>query len=122
MIWHTDISLNPFFSDQLVEMVDLKYERYQAATHQREFKIDGALSTLRAFTSPSEHSDTNHTFGINLSINGDPPKELSGNQCLTSIVGRFILVYEFFGGRFEVTDIGTGTTVVGDLKAAMWLD
>ena len=122
MIWHTDISLNPFFSEQLVEMVDLEYERYQAATYQREFKIDGALSTLRAYTSPSEHSDTNHTFGINLSINGDPPKELSGNQCLTSIVGRFILVYEFFGGRFEVTDIGTGTTVVSDLKAAMWLD
>lgn len=122
MIWHNNISLNPFFSEKSVEMVDLEYERYQAATHQREFKIDGALATLSAFTRPSEHSDTNHTLGINLSINGNPPKELSGNQCLTSIVGRFILVYEFFQGRFEVTDIGTGTTVIGDLKAAMWLD
>ena len=122
MIWHTDISSNPFFSGQLAEMVDLEYESYQAAIHQREFEIDGVLSTLRAYTSPSEHSDTNHTFGISLSINGDPPRELSGNQCLTSIVGRFILVYEFFGGRFEVTDLGTGEVVIGNLKTAMWLD
>ena len=35
---------------------------------------------------------------------------------------RFILVEEFFRGRFEVTDIGTGETVISDLSAAMWLD
>lgn len=122
MVWHSNVTLNPFFSGQEVEMVDLEYERYQAATHQREFEIDGVLSTLRVQTSPSEHSSTNHTFGIDLTIEGTPPKNLSGNQCLTSIVGRYILVSEFFGGRFEVTDLGTGEVVVDNLNAAVWLD
>jgi hypothetical protein len=122
MIWHPNISLNPFFSEQSVDLVDLQYESYQAATHHREFEIDGVSSVLTAYTSPSEHSNSSHTFSIELTIDGHPPRNLSGNQCLTSIVGRFILVYEFFLGRFEVTDIGTGETVIGDLKAAMWLD
>lgn len=122
MIWHSDISLNPFFSGQSIQAVDLEYERYQAAVHQRKFEIDGVPSMLSVFTRPSEHSDTNHTLNIDLTIDGNPPKNLSSNQCLTSIVGRFILVYEFFGGRFEVTDLGTGRIVIGDLKAALWLD
>ena len=84
--------------------------------------IDGVSSMLSAFTRPSEHSATNHTLNIDLTIDGNPPKNLSSNQCLTSIVGRYILVYEFFGGRFEVTDLGTGRIVIGDLKAALWLD
>ena len=122
MVWHPNISLNPFFSEQSVDLVDLQYESYQAATHHREFEIDGVSSVLTAYTRPSEHSDSTHTLGIELTIDGHPPRNLSGNQCLTSIVGRFILVYEFFRGRFEVTDIGTGETVIGDLKAALWLE
>jgi ankyrin repeat protein len=122
MIWHENLTSNLFFLEESVQMVDLEFEDYQAAVYQRRFEIDGALSVLRFSTSPSEHSDTDHTFGIELTIDGKPPRELSGNQCLTSLVGRFILVNEFFGGRFEVTDLGTGKTVVGDLKAALWLD
>ena len=122
MIWHSDISLNPFFSAQSVQMIDLEYERYQAAVQQRKFEIDGVSSMLSAFTRPSEHSDTNHTLSVDLTVDGNPPINLSSNQCLTSIVGRYILVYEFFGGRFEVTDLGTGSIVIGDLKAALWLD
>jgi len=122
MIWHSALKFNPFLARQSVEMVDLEYESYQGTIHQREFEIDGVLSTLSTYTSPSEHSDTNHTFGINLVVDGQAPLELSSNQCLTSIVGRYILVYEFFQGRFEVTDLGTGTTAIGGLKTALWLD
>ena len=122
MIWHAALKFNPFLSRQSVEMVDLEYESYQGTIHHREFEIDGVLSTLSAYASPSEHSDTNHTFGINLIVDGKAPMELSSNQCLTSIAGRYILVYEFFQGRFEVTDLGTGTTVIGGLRTALWLD
>jgi ankyrin repeat protein len=122
MIWHAALKFNPFLSRQSVEMVDLEYESYQGTIHRRTFEIDGVSSALSVYTSPSEHSDTSHTFGINLIIDGSTPKELSGNQCLTSIVGRYILVYEFFQGRFEVTDLGTSATVISDLKTALWLD
>ncbi len=122
MIWHENLSLNPFFTARSTEMVDLEYESYQAAIQQREFEIDGVTSVLSFYTRPSEHSGTNHTLGIELTIDGGPPQGLAGNQCLTSIAGRFILVNEFFGGRFEVTDLGTGEAVISDLTAAMWLD
>lgn len=121
-IQHPKIALNPFFSDHSVEMVDLEYESYQAATHHCKFEIDGVPSVVTAYTSPSEHSATDHTFSIELAVDGKPPISLSDNQCLSSVVGRFILVQEFFRGRFEVTDIGNGETVIGDLSAAMWLD
>jgi len=122
MIWHAALKFNPFLSRQSIEMVDLEYESYQGTNHQREFEIDGVSTLLSAYTRPSEHSDTFHTLGISLAIDGKPPIELSGNQCLTSIVGRYILVYEFFQGRFEVTDLGTGRKPIGDLKTALWLD
>lgn len=121
-VWHPNVSLNPFFSDKSAEMIDLKYESYQAATHHREFEIDGVSSILTANTSPSEHSGINLTFGVELTIEGKATRDLSTNQCLTSVVGRFILVSEFFGGRFEVTDIGTGETMIDNLAAAMWLE
>jgi ankyrin repeat protein len=122
MIWHENLKMNPFFVGESVPSVDLEYESYPASVYQREFGIDGTSSVLHFHTSPSEHSDTNHTFGIELVIDDGNPIQLSGNQCLTSIVGRHILVNEFVRGRFEVTDLGTGETVLGDLKAALWLD
>ena len=121
-VWHEAQKLNPFVSNLSVEMVDLEFEDYQAAIYHREFLIEDVTSTLSAFTSPSEHYDIIYSFGVTLTVGDDAPKELSRNQCLTSIVGRYILVYEFFQGRFELTDIGTGATLLNDLKTALWLD
>jgi hypothetical protein len=84
--------------------------------------IDGTKSMLTSYISPSEHSDTHHTFGVDLLIDSKSPKNLSRNQCLTSIVGRYILVHEFFEGRFELTDIGTGEAVFSNLSTAAWID
>lgn len=121
-VWHEAQKLNPFMSKLSVEMVDLDYENYKAAIYHREFEVDGVTSTLSAFTRPSEHYDTTYSFGITLTVGESAAKELSENQCLTSIVGRYILIYEYFEGRFEVTDLGTGETLVNDLKTALWLD
>jgi hypothetical protein len=121
-IWHPDIANNPFLVGQETIPVDLKYENYQGADQTRIFEIDDVEAILRFFNRPSEHSDTTHTFGIQLSIDGAEPQILSENQCLTSVVGRHILVREFFGGRFEVTDLGTGEVLVGNLKTAAWID
>jgi hypothetical protein len=121
-VWHEAQKHNPFVSNLSVEMVDLDFEDYQAAIYHREFLIDGVTSTLSTFTSPSAHYDIIYSFGITLTVGDNEPKELSGNQCLTSIVGRYILVYEYFQGRFEVTDLGTGETLVDDLKTALCLD
>ncbi len=122
MIWNAFMKFNPYLARQSVEMVDLEYEDYQGTNHRLEFAIDGKSSVIETYTRPSEHSATLHTLGVNLIAGGKPARSLSDNQCLTSVIGRFILVYEFFQGRFEVTDIGTGATLISDLKTALWLD
>ena len=86
------------------------------------FEIDGENSTLRAYTGPSAHFDLVYTFDVELTAGTRAPINLSGNQCMTSVVGRYLLLAEFFQGRFGVTDLGTGENMLSDLKAAMWLD
>ena len=113
-------------SEHVVSRTEEKYEvspgRYNGSILKLGLKINGNSSVLEFYTSPSEHTDTLHTFSINLPIDSDPPRNLSKNQCLTSIVGRYILVYEFFRGRFELTDLGTGETVFSNLSTAAWID
>ena len=117
-----NITLNPFNVDPSAEVADIELKNLASATLHRNFEINGVPSVITAYTSASEHTGAHHTFGIELTIDGGQPINLSGRQCLSSVVGRFILVNEFFRGRFEVTDIGTGETVISDLSAAIWLD
>ena len=118
MVWHPSLMRNDFVLSRKEEKIaDSSGERIEVG-----MSIDGASSMLTAYVAPSEHSDTQHTFSVDLLIDSESPRNLSKNQCLTSIVGRYILVYEFFQGRFELTDVGTGETVLSDLSTAAWID
>jgi len=122
MIWHPGLMHSQYVVFRSEEKYEVSPGRYDGSVIKLGLKIDGKPSILETFTSPSEHTDTLHTFNVDLSIDTGPPKNLSKNQCLTSIVGRHILVYEFFRGRFELTDLGTGETVFKDLSTAAWID
>ena len=122
LIWHPDVSSNPLVVHRSVESARPDVEYWETSVYTLEFEIDGSSSVLTFFGNPSEHTETIHILGIDLSIDGGPAINLSKNQCLTSIIGRYLLVEEFFQGRFGVTDLGTGEWLIGDLKAAMWLD
>ena len=113
-VWSERMSSNPYAASRDFDSAN--------SVHTLTFDIDGIESTLRAYIGPSAHYDIVYTFGLELRIEDGPFVDLSAKQCMTSVVGRYILVREFFGGRFEVTDIGTGNTVIGDLVAAMWLE
>lgn len=118
MVWHPSLMRNDF-------VISRKEEKIGGSAGERievGMSIDGTSSMLTAYISPSEHSDTHHTFSVDLIIDPKSPQNLSKNQCLTSIVGRHILVYEFFQGRFELTDIGTGEAVFSNLSTAAWID
>ena len=122
MIWHPSILHNEF----VVFRNEAKYEvspgLYDGSILEIGLAIDGTRSTLKIYVDRSEHSDTLHTFNVDLSIDSDSPKNLSKNQCLTSIAGKHILVDEFFRGRFELTDLSTGETVFSNLSTAAWID
>ena len=118
MIWHPSLMRSDFVQSRKEEKVaNSSGERIEV-----RMSIDGKSSLLTAYTMPSEHSDTQHTFSVDLRIDSELPQNLSANQCHTSLVGRHILVYEFFQGRFELTDLGTGETVLRDLSTAAWID
>lgn len=121
-VWHPDIMNSEHVIFRSVEKLETSPGRYGGSVLKLGLNIDRKKSFLEAYTSPSEHSDSLHTFSINLSISSEPPRNLSKNQCQTSIIGRYILVYEFFRGRFELTDLGTGETVFSNLSTAAWID
>ena len=122
MIWHPALLYSEYVVFRNEEKHEISPGRFEGAILELGLKIDGNPSILKFYTSPSAHTDTRHTFSIDLSIDSGPPKNLSKNQCHTSIVGRHILVYEFFRGRFELTDLGTGETVFSNLSTAAWID
>ena len=122
MIWHPALFNQAYVVSLKEEKHEISPGHYDGSIVTLGPKIDDVSSTLAAHTGASAHSDSNHTFAIDLVIDGEQPINLSKNQCLASIVGRYILVYEFFRGRFEVTDLQTGETLFSDLITAAWID
>lgn len=122
MVWHSALMQNEYVTYRKEEKAKTSTGNYSGTKIEVGVTVDGSSSILTAYTSPSEHSDTLHTFSVDLLVDSAEPKNLSKNQCLTSIVGRHILVYEFFRGRFELTDLSTGETVLSNLSTAAWID
>jgi hypothetical protein len=122
MVWHLALMQNDYVISRKEEKIKASSGDYSGEKVEVGMSVDGTSSILSAYISPSEHSDTQLTFSVDLLIDAKSPKNLSKNQCLTSIVGRHILVYEFFRGRFELTDVGTGESVLSNLSTAAWID
>ena len=122
MIWHPSLLYSDLVSYRNERKHEVSPGRYVGSVLEIGFKIDGKESTLTTYVRPSEHSDTLHTLGINLITASGEELNLSKNQCLTSIVGRYLLVNEFFRGRFELTDLSTGETLFDNLSTAAWID
>lgn len=122
MIWHPTLLHSEFVTFRNEKKYEIAPGVYDGSILEIGLRIDGDQSILTAYVSPSAHSDTLHTFNVDLLTNSDPNKNLSRNQCLTSIAGKHILVYEFFRGRFELTDLSTGETVFSNLSTAAWID
>lgn len=122
MVWNPSLMQNDYVISRKEEKIETSPGTYSGEKIEVGMSVDGISSILTAYIMPSEHTDTQHTFSIDLLIDAKPPKALSRNQCLTSIVGRHILVYEYFHGRFELTDLGSGETILSNLSTAAWID
>ena len=122
MIWHPSFLHSEFVVFRNEAKNEVSPGLYDGSTLEIGLAIDGTSSTLKTYVVPSAHSESLHTFSVELSIDSGPPRNLSKNQCLTSIAGKHILVDEFFRGRFELTDLSTGETVFSNLSTAAWID
>ena len=121
-VWHDDITRSPYFVSKTDASQNPDNDHWETRIRTLVFEIDGVRSELEYFTNPSAHFDLDYTFNVDLRVGDGPKVNLSGNQCVTSVVGRYILIDEFFLGRREVTDLGTGETMIDDLAAAVWLN
>lgn len=122
MIWHPTLLHSEFVTFRNEKKYEASPGVYDGSILEIGLRIDGEQSTLTAYVSPSAHTDTLHTFNVDLLTTAGSNQNLSRNQCLTSIAGKYILVYEFFRGRFELTDLSTGETVFSNLSTAAWID
>lgn len=122
MIWHPALVLNKYVTYRKEEKHENSPGKYSGMVVEVGLKISGSEAVLTGYVSPSEHSEASHTLNVDLLVDSGSLKNLSENQCLTSVVGRYILVREFFGGRFELTDMSTGETVFSNLNTAGWID
>jgi hypothetical protein len=122
MIWHPALLRSEFVTFRNEKKYEASPGVYDGTILEIGLRVDGEQSKLTAYVSPSAHSDTLHTFNVDLLTTSGSNKNLSRNQCLTSIAGKYILVYEFFRGRFELTDLGTGEAVFSNLSTAAWID
>jgi hypothetical protein len=93
MVWHPSLMWNDFVLSRKEEKIETSSGDYSGEKIEVGMSVDGISSILTAYISPSEHTDTQYTFNVDLLIDSKPPKNLSKNQCLTSILGRHILVY-----------------------------
>lgn len=117
-----DLSASPYLSADVTPTGQPEAVDNEGEVRKLGFRIDGKNIDLVFDTTPSAHFDHEYTLAIDLVINGQQVANLSRRQCMTSLNGRYLLVREFFGGRYEVTDLGTGETGIGGLGAAIWLD
>lgn len=113
---------NPYVTGAPVSIAEPGTDDLSGETRRLSFRIDGKHVELIFDTTPSAHFDHDYTMAIDLAIDGNHVANLSRHQCMTSLHGRYLLVQEFFGGRYEVTDLGTGETVIDGLSGAIWLD
>lgn len=121
-IWHPSLVDNQFVTSRKVTQ-DSAPDLYRpGSTIEINLMVGQVSTTLTAYSSPSQHTDTRHTFQVDLKTGAGKSKTLSEDQCMTSLVGHYILVNEFFRGRFELTDLSTGETVLNNLNAAGWVD
>lgn len=113
---------NPYVTGATVSIAAPGTDDGGDETRRLGLRIGGKQVELIFDTRPSAHFDLDYTMAIDLAIDGTHVANLSRNQCMTSLHGRYLLVQEFFGGRYEVTDLGTGATVIDGLSGAIWLD
>ena len=120
-IWHGFQLKNPF-------IVDREVLRYQEANGESSevgghltFSFKGSKSVLTYHTLPGPDTGATLTFNIGLQINGGESIELSNAQCETELVGKYLLLYKFWGEGTELVDIETGKSLFGKLKFADWL-
>ena len=108
--WHNKQQENPNIVDKKSRS---KQDReYIVTTSELTFRFNNSKSVLTLKTQPGPDTGATLTMGIKLKTQANGKKILSPNQCSASLMGKYLLVYVFWGdGSHHLYDLETGDLV-----------
>lgn len=118
-VWHDRQLANSFVAKRESSTTHLGTEECQT-TSDLTLDFGDHRSVLRVRTQPGPDSGATLTMRVELDLDGAPPIVLSGRQCETELMGRFLLLRGGWTGT-ELIDLETGKSVLGQLALAEWL-
>lgn len=109
--WHNKQQENPYIVDK--KSTSMQDREYIVTTSELTFMFDNGKSILSLVTQPGPDTDATLTMEIKLKTQAGGEKILSPNQCSASLMGKYLLVYVYWGdGSHHLYDLETGDLVM----------
>lgn len=118
-IWHDKQKGNPYITGRTSETE--AWGEYTATTTALTFDFAGKQSVLSYLTIPGPDTGMPLTMGVSLTVQGKHTVKLADEQCDTSLMGKYLVLYRFWGAGTELIDLESGRSVLGRLKIAEWM-
>ena len=108
--WHNKQQDNPYIVD--IKSTSMEDRDYIVTTSELTFRFDNSKSVLSITTLPGPDTGATLTIGIELQTQASGKKILSPNQCSASLMGKYLIVYVYWGdGTIHLYDLETGDIV-----------
>lgn len=118
-IWHDKQKGNPYITGG-TSKTEWQGED-SVTTTALTFDFSGRQSVLSYWTIPGPDTGATGTMGVQLRVQGREQQTLVSEQCETSLMGKYLVLYRFWGSGTELIDLESGRSVLGRLKIAEWM-
>ncbi len=109
--WHKKQQENPYMVDK--KSTSMQDGEYIVTTSELTFRFDNSKSVLSLSTQPGPDTGATLTMGIKLKTQAGGEKILSPNQCSAILMGKYLLVYVYWGdGSRHLYDLETGNLIM----------
>lgn len=115
-IWQEYQKNNPYVTAMSEKIGDMG-----EAEGEVTFRFAEKESLLFYNTELGPDTPTTLTFKLSLTPSGQNLIKLSDEQCETALMGKYLLLYKFWGNGTHLIDIETGQSMLGTIENAIWL-
>lgn len=119
-VWTPGIRSNRYFVRD--EYLGTDGNPSPAGPTKRTFTIDGKTTDMIVVASESGHFSTMYTFGVVLDFPDGNSLTICDRQCTAMLADRYLLARRYWGGTTELYDIADGSSVLGPLATALWIE
>lgn len=107
-------------------LTDLQHKRsshpgWEAPTYwTAKFDFAGRKSILRYTILHGEDVGSPSPVGVSVRVSKGKKVVICKSGCSASLLGRYLIVYRYFGKGDDLIDLGTGKTIFRGMKFALW--